>query len=109
MARHANMSLRNTGLIAKCKGPTLTSFTPATGAAAGGTATTLAGTNFRQGMTVVVGGVSFTSVVVVSKTSATAVSAAHAAAGPLTGVVTNPLGGDGHGLASPAAGAWTWT
>lgn len=61
---------------------TVASATPATGAAAGGTAITLTGTHFRAGDTVKLGGVSATAVVVVSSTSITCTTGAHA-----TGVV----------------------
>lgn len=72
--------------------PTVTSATPATGAAAGGEAITdLAGTDFRPGATVTFGGVAATSVVVVSRTRITCVTPAHAA-GVVNVVVTNPDG-----------------
>lgn len=69
--------------------PTLTSVSPATGVATGGTALTLTGTDFVTGATVTVGGVAATSVVFVNSTSLTCVSPA----GPLGAadvVVTNP-------------------
>ncbi|MCI0342027.1 MAG: IPT/TIG domain-containing protein [Planctomycetales bacterium] len=69
--------------------PTLSSVTPVSGPAAGGTAITLAGTDFQAGAGVAVGGVAATSVVFVSTTSLTAVTPA-GAAGAANVVVTNP-------------------
>lgn len=72
--------------------PTVTSVTPNSGAAAGGTAITdLAGTEFRPGATVTFDGVAATSVVVVSRTRITCVTPA-GAAGAVDVVVTNPDG-----------------
>ena len=51
--------------------PTLTSVSPDTGSAAGGSTLTLTGTNFVAGMTITVGGAACTNVVVVSSTEAT--------------------------------------
>jgi len=59
--------------------PTLSSVSPVSGPAAGGTALTLTGTNFAAGATVTVGGAAATSVVVVSSTRITAVTPAGAA------------------------------
>jgi uncharacterized protein (TIGR03437 family) len=51
--------------------PTVTSVTPNTGPAAGGTAVTIKGTNFASGATATFGGVSATNVVVVNNTTIT--------------------------------------
>ena len=69
--------------------PTVTSITPDTGPTGGGTAVTITGTNFQSGATVRIGGVSASSVNVVSSTSITAVTPAHSA-GDCDVVVTNP-------------------
>ncbi len=99
MAR-LNLSLKqNLGLTAKIKAPTIASVTPATGAAAGAEAVTIAGTNFKPGTTFTLGGVALTSVVIVSAISATAVTGAHAA-GVVDGIATKH---DGRPLAGPTA------
>ncbi len=59
--------------------PTVTSLTPATGTTLGGTSVTITGTGFLTGATVTIGAVACTSVVVVSGTSITCVTGAHAA------------------------------
>lgn len=59
--------------------PTITSITPNTGAEAGGTSVTITGTNLTGATSVTFGGVAATSVVVVSSTSITCVTPAHAA------------------------------
>jgi hypothetical protein len=68
--------------------PTVTAISPASGPIGGGTAVTVTGTGFRSGATVTIGGVSATGVSVVSSTSITATSAAHAA-GTVNVIVTN--------------------
>jgi len=68
--------------------PTTTGITPATGLQAGGTAVTITGTGFLAGATVKFGGTLATNVSVVSATSITATSPAHAA-GIVDVVVTN--------------------
>lgn len=68
--------------------PTYVSVSPTSGAAAGGTAITITGTGFQSGATVTVGGNAATSVTVVSSTSITCTTAAHAA-GATDIVVTN--------------------
>jgi glucose/arabinose dehydrogenase len=68
--------------------PTVTSISPTSGPAAGATAVTITGTNFLTGATVTLGGNAATNVVVVSSTSITAKTAAHAA-GAVNVVVTN--------------------
>ena len=79
--------------------PTVSSVSPGTGNAAGGTSITVTGTGFLSGATVSVGGVSCTSVNVASSTSITCVTGAHAA-GVTDVIVTNTDGqtGTGSGL-----------
>lgn len=69
--------------------PTVTSVTPASGDAAGGTSLTIRGTRFQDGATVAIGGQAATDVVVVDGTSITCVSPA-LVAGTYDVVVTNP-------------------
>jgi len=69
--------------------PTVSSVTPNSGPVGGGTAVTIAGTNFVSGATVTLGGTAATNVVVVSATQITATAPAHAA-GAVTVTVTNP-------------------
>lgn len=72
--------------------PTITTITPATGAAAGGTAVTVVGTNFKHtGTSITFGAVAATSVVVVSDTELTCVTPAKTA-GAYNVVVTTDSG-----------------
>jgi len=71
--------------------PTVSSISPVSGPAAGGTSITITGTNFVSGATVTVGGTAATSVAVNSATQITATTAAHTA-GAVNVVVTNPDG-----------------
>jgi hypothetical protein len=71
--------------------PTLSSITPTSGSTAGGTSVTLTGTGFVAGASVSFGGSAATNVVVVSSTSITAKTPAHAA-GTVGVTVTNPDG-----------------
>jgi hypothetical protein len=71
--------------------PTVTGVAPASGPAAGGTAVTIAGTNFLAGATVSVGGTAATGVTVVNGTTITATPAAHAG-GVVSVTVTNADG-----------------
>lgn len=80
--------------------PTITSIVPGSGTTAGGTPVTITGTNFTAGSTVTFGGTSATSIVVVSSTSITCVTPAHAA-GTVSVVVTS-CGGT-------ATGSFTYT
>jgi hypothetical protein len=73
--------------------PTITSISPNSGSVNGGTAVTITGTNFVAGATVTLGGTPATNVVVVSGTSITATTPAHAA-GAVNVVVTDS-GGSG--------------
>lgn len=70
---------------------TISTVTPATGVAAGGTAVTIAGTNFTVGSTVTFGGTAATSVVVASPTTITCVTPAKTA-GAYNVVVTTDTG-----------------
>ena len=67
--------------------PTVSSVSPNSGPAAGGTAVTITGTNFAAGATVTFGGTAATNVVVVNSTTITATTPA-AAAGAVTVTVT---------------------
>ncbi len=68
--------------------PTVTSITPNSGNINGGTAVTVTGTGFLAGATLSVGGTAATGVTLVSSTSITAVTPAHAA-GAVNVMVTN--------------------
>jgi hypothetical protein len=59
--------------------PIVSSITPSTGPAGGGTAVRIAGANFSPGAMVTIGGVAATTIVVESATSITATTGAHAA------------------------------
>src|SRR5262249_24179404 len=69
--------------------PVITSVAPASGPAAGGTPVGIFGSGFTSRVTVTVGGVAPSNVVVVNSTKITATTAAHAA-GPVNVTVTNP-------------------
>jgi hypothetical protein len=69
--------------------PAVSSVSPVSGPAAGGTSITITGTNFVSGATVTVGGTAATSVAVNSALQVTATTPAHAA-GTVNVVVTNP-------------------
>ncbi len=75
--------------------PTVTSISPNSGTGSGGTAVTIAGTNFGSGATVSFGGTAATGITVVSSNSITATTPAHAA-GAVTVVVTNADGQPGN-------------
>lgn len=81
--------------------PTLTGISPSTGPASGGTTVTLSGANFASGATMTIGGVAATGVSVVSSTSITGMTAAHAA-GAADVVVTQS------GLTARLTGAFTY-
>ncbi|MGB6834128.1 MAG: IPT/TIG domain-containing protein [Candidatus Acidiferrum sp.] len=74
--------------------PTVTSVSPSSGAAGGGTEVTITGTNFASGATVTFGSATATNVVVSNSTSITATTPA-GTAGPVTVTVTNPTGQGG--------------
>jgi formylglycine-generating enzyme required for sulfatase activity/CxxC motif-containing protein (DUF1111 family)/subtilisin-like proprotein convertase family protein len=81
--------------------PTISSVTPNTGPAAGGTAITITGTNLTGASSVTIGGVAATSVSVVNSTTVTAVTPA-GAAGAQSVSVTTPSG------TASLAGAFTY-
>lgn len=68
--------------------PAVTSVTPNQGFTTGGTLVTIAGTNFRAGSTVRIGGTPATSVQVLNATTIRAVTPARNAAGPVDVVIT---------------------
>jgi hypothetical protein len=77
--------------------PTVTGVSPNSGSTAGGTPVTITGTNFASGATVTFGATAATNVVVVSSTSLTATTPAHAS-GAVTVTVT--VSGQSGSLAS---------
>src|SRR3989449_4290655 len=83
--------------------PTVSAISPSSGTSSGGTAVTLTGTGFTAGATVSLGGTATTNVTVVSSTSLTATTAAHAA-GAVDVVVTNSDGQSG-----TLTGGYTYT
>ena len=78
----------NNGYTYTNPAPTVTSILPSTGTVSGGTPVTITGTGFLAGAAVSLGGAAATGVNVVSSTSITATTAAHAA-GAVSVVVTN--------------------
>ncbi|HKV35091.1 MAG TPA: IPT/TIG domain-containing protein [Pyrinomonadaceae bacterium] len=68
--------------------PTVTAISPTSGSTSGGTSVTITGTGFSSGATVSLGGTAATNVTVVSSTSITATTPAHAA-GMVNVAVTN--------------------
>jgi IPT/TIG domain/Chitobiase/beta-hexosaminidase C-terminal domain/Fibronectin type III domain len=74
--------------------PSISSLSPNSGPASGGTAVTLTGTNFTAGAGVTFGGTAATNVVVVNSTTITATTPAHTA-GAVTVTVANPGGQSG--------------
>ncbi len=74
--------------------PTVSKISPTSGTTAGGTSITITGTGFLSGATVKLGGTSATGVTLVSGTSITAKTPAHAA-GTVSVVVTNSDGQSG--------------
>lgn len=108
---HKIMSLGTSNIVSKAKRPTVTLVAPISGPAAGGTAITITGTNFKKSANPAfrIGGVLCTSVVVVSKTSVTAVTGAHAAAAGLNVVCQNANNGDGYGLNGTGVALFEYT
>ncbi len=87
--------------------PTLTTVggvMPSFGPDTGGTAVSIAGTNFLSGVTVTLGGIPATSVAVVSSTTLTAITPAHAA-GAVDVTITNP---DGQTATLPKESGYTY-
>ncbi|PYP89132.1 MAG: hypothetical protein DMF61_03970 [Blastocatellia bacterium AA13] len=74
--------------------PSVTSVSPNSGSASGGTAVTISGSNFVAGASVTFGGTAATGVTVVNGTTITATTPAHAA-GAVTVTVTNSDGQSG--------------
>ncbi len=85
------IALKASGSSGTGSAPTLSSVSPASGSSSGGTAVTLTGTNFVAGATVSFGGTAATNVTVVSSTSITATTPAHAAGA--VNVVVSDTGG----------------
>ena len=83
--------------------PSITSVSPNSGPAAGGTSLLVSGSNFRSGIRLTLGGVDATDVLLASPTLLTATSPPHAA-GTVDLVVTNP-----DGTNSTLAGGFTYT
>lgn len=83
--------------------PTVTSVSPGTGHVGGGTSVTITGSGFENGATVTFGGTAATSVNVVSATTITATTPAHAS-GVVSVAVTNPDNQSG-----TLAGAFNYT
>lgn len=75
--------------------PTLVSVSPPTGSGAGGTAITITGTHFVSGITVAIGGIACTSVVVVNATTITCVTGGPHATGAVDVVATISAPGGG--------------
>jgi len=91
-----------TGGMAYVPGPWITSVSPVSGPAAGGTAVTISGANFASGATVRFGAASAASVAFVGSSTLVA-GTPPGAAGPVDVVVTNP-----DGQAATLAGAFTY-
>ena len=72
--------------------PTFTSISPTSGTTAGGTTISITGTGFSGATAVTIGGTAATSFTVVSDTSITAITPAHASAGSVNLVITAPGG-----------------
>ena len=109
--RHLNLSTsRATGKATTIFPPTVTSVAANNGPAAGGTAVTITGTNFRKSANpgVTFGATPATAVVVTSKTTITCITPAHGA-GAVDVHVNNAAGGDGHNMIGTGAGAFTFT
>ncbi|HVE86437.1 MAG TPA: IPT/TIG domain-containing protein, partial [Myxococcales bacterium] len=85
--------------------PQVTAINPATGTTAGGTTVTITGVNFNQGSLVSIGGVFATNVTVLSTTTITATTPAHAA-GVVDVTVTRRIGTGG---AATLTGGFTYT
>jgi len=82
--------------------PTVTSVSPNSGTTGGGTSVSITGTNFVSGATVTFGATAATNINVVSSTTITATSPAHAA-GAVNVVVTNT-----NGLSGTLTGGYTY-
>jgi endonuclease/exonuclease/phosphatase family metal-dependent hydrolase len=76
------------GYTYSASAPTVTAISPTSGSTSGGTSVSITGTGFSPGATVSLGGTAATNVTVVSSTSITATTPAHAA-GTVNVMVTN--------------------
>ncbi len=74
--------------VAPAPAPTITSISPVTGSAAGGTTITILGTDFTGATAVTIGGVAASSFTVVNSTTITAITPAHAAGAASVEVTT---------------------
>ena len=83
--------------------PAFTSISPASGTFAGGTAVTITGTGFTGATAVTIGGNAATSLTVVSDTSITVTTPAHASAGTADVIIVTPGG------SVTGSGAFTYT
>jgi hypothetical protein len=72
-------AFRGSGQGGSNPAPTVTTISPSSGPASGGTPVTVTGTGFQSGAAVTIGGTATTGVTVVSSTSITATTPAHAA------------------------------
>jgi IPT/TIG domain len=91
LALVAGQKITQTQLDAMFKPATIDTVTPVSGLAAGGTNITIKGTNFGGVTAVTVGGVAVTNLKVVSETTITCTTGAHAA-GAVSVVVTDDSG-----------------
>lgn len=98
---HSNMNGVFT-VTAAAAAPTIASFAPSSGPAAGGTVVAITGTNFQNGATVQFGSAAAVSVTVNTATSISAIAPVHAA-GAVTITVTNP-----DGQSATSAGSYTY-
>ncbi len=98
---HSGMS-NTLMVVAAPTPPVITSFTPASGPATGGTVVAISGSNFQNGATVKFGDAAAVSTTVNNATSISAIAPVHAA-GDVTLTVTNP---DGQ---SASLGTYTYT
>ncbi len=108
---HTSLSLQKaTRLTKKVKAPVVTSVAANNGPAAGGTAVTITGKNFKKSANpgVKFGTTAATLVVVTSATTITCTTPAHAAAA-VDVHVNNAAGGDGYGLTGVGVAAFTFT
>ena len=91
------LQLDSNGLSAAPAAPTVSSVSPSSGPAAGGTSITVSGTGFVSGATVTVGGSACTSVTFISSSSLSCTTPA-GSAGAANVVVTNPDSQTGTGV-----------
>lgn len=101
-------AVSSTNYVYEIPGPAITSITPSTGPTSGGTAITIDGSNFANGLTAAIGGLPLANIQVVSATKMTAATPT----GPVdfSGVaqrdvtVTNP-----DGRSATRTGGFTWS